>query len=343
MASIGESLRRERERRNIQLDQVSQELKISSRFLQAIEEENFDRLPAGVFAKSFVRQYARMLGLDEDEAAREVQRALMPPADGVPQFAAGANLSTPSAEKKAPPLPAFYVPKVEAWQNVRDRRSSWSSPLGALGLVVVVMLGCSLIYGWWQRQRHPATMAAAPALLRQQPAPAPKNAEPDPQPAAPAPQKVSTLTEPLTKPLTEPPAAASTPAPAATTAASATATASESPAVSGQPVAVKVEVTAAEPVWVMARSDGKVLFSGTLRANETRTVEAANTVLLRLGQCRRRDDYFERETDRRSGSQGAGADGSAYLGRFPDCCAQTLGSGRGPHLTHFFPLAFALQ
>src|ERR1700693_1844106 len=121
------------------LDQVSRELKISPRLLEAIAGETFDRLPGGVFAKSFVRQYARMLGLDEDEAANEVQRALTPAA--LPQFAAS------PASKKSAPLPEFYVPKVEAWQHVRDRRSSWNSPLAALGLVVVVMLACSLVYG----------------------------------------------------------------------------------------------------------------------------------------------------------------------------------------------------
>jgi cytoskeleton protein RodZ len=274
MASIGETLRRERQRRNIPLDQVSQELKISSRFLQAIEEENFDQLPAGVFAKSFVRQYARMLGLDEDEAANEVQRALTPSA--VPQFATGSKLSIQAAERKSPPPPEFYVPKVEAWQHAGDRRSSWSSPLGALGLVVVAMLGCSLIYGWWQRQRHPAPLAAALPMQLQQPAPPPKNAGPDPQPAAaPAPQEVPTPAKP--------PAAASATVPAAATAAAVTA--SETPVASGEPVAVKVEVTAAEDVWVMARSDGKYLFSVTLKANETRTVEAANMVLLRLGNA----------------------------------------------------------
>jgi cytoskeleton protein RodZ len=272
MASIGETLRRERQRRNMNLDAVSRELKISSRFLQAIEEENFEVLPAGVFAKSFVRQYARMLGLDEDEAANEVQRALTPPAAAIPGFASSA-----AAAKKTPAPPEFYVPKVEAWQHVSDRRSSWSSPLAALGLVVVAMLGCSLIYGWWQRQRHPATLAAAPPAYRQQPATPARNAEPDTQPAAPAPREVSTPVDPS--------APASATLPESATAAASTATAAETPAASGQPVAVKVEVTAAEDVWVMARSDGKYLFSGTLKANETRTVEAANTVLLRVGNA----------------------------------------------------------
>ena len=82
MASIGETLRRERQKRDLELDQVSHELKIAPRFLRAIEEERFDRLPGGVFAKSFVRQYARMLDLDEEEAAAEV--ATVPEAAAVP-------------------------------------------------------------------------------------------------------------------------------------------------------------------------------------------------------------------------------------------------------------------
>ena len=72
MMSVGESLRRERLKRNLELEQISQELKISSKFLDAIEEERFETLPGGVFAKSFVRQYARFLGLDEDELGAEV-------------------------------------------------------------------------------------------------------------------------------------------------------------------------------------------------------------------------------------------------------------------------------
>jgi cytoskeleton protein RodZ len=259
----------------MQLDQVSRELKISPRFLEAIEEENFDRLPAGVFAKSFVRQYARMLGLDEEEAANEVQRALTPADAAVPQFASGANLTTTAAQKKVAQLPEFYVPRMEAWQRVNDRRSSWSSPLAALGLVVVAMLGCSLIYGWWQRQRHPAPLAAAPVLQQQATAPPPNKPALYPTPSAPAQQEVSTPSKP--------PAARS--ATAAVPAVGTAARAAETPAVPGDPVAVKVEVTAAEDVWVMARSDGKYLFSGTLKANETRTVEASDTVLLRLGNA----------------------------------------------------------
>src|SRR5947208_14544133 len=116
MSSIGESLRRERRRRNLELDQISHELRISSRFLEAIEEEKFDKLPAGVFAKSFVRQYARYLELDDEELANELQRVLEPP----PVI----------GESTAPHVAPIdiHVPRVEQWETVGDSRpSEWSS------------------------------------------------------------------------------------------------------------------------------------------------------------------------------------------------------------------------
>src|ERR1017187_7744223 len=132
MTAIGETLRRERLTRNLRLEQISQELRISSRFLQAIEDENWDKLPGTVFAKSFVRQYARLLGLDEEELAGELQRILEP------QPAVPASSHQTAAE--------IRLPRVEAWQAVSEGRFSWSSPLPALALVVVAMLACSGVY-----------------------------------------------------------------------------------------------------------------------------------------------------------------------------------------------------
>ena len=43
--------------------------------------------------------------------------------------------------------------------------------------------------------------------------------------------------------------------------------------------------TSDEPVWVLARTDGKYAFSGTLEKNQTRTVNADGVVLLRLGNA----------------------------------------------------------
>src|SRR3989442_10179860 len=118
MTSIGETLRRERLKRNLDLEQISRELKISSRLLEAIEGEQFDKLPGGVFAKSFVRQYARLLGLDEEDLVGQVQRALEP-SPGVPAAGHGPN----------PDGSAIHVPQVEEWEAVSQNRFPLSGSL----------------------------------------------------------------------------------------------------------------------------------------------------------------------------------------------------------------------
>src|SRR5579872_2554664 len=102
MSAIGETLRRERVRRNLDLEQISRELKISLRFLEAIESDHFDKLPGTIFAKNFVRQYAHLLGLDEEELASEVQKTI-DPHGAIPQFA---------EQSRQPPLD-IHVPRVE--------------------------------------------------------------------------------------------------------------------------------------------------------------------------------------------------------------------------------------
>src|SRR5581483_9881028 len=176
MSSIGEALRRERIRRNLDLDQISTELRISPRFLEAIEEDDFEKLPAGVFAKSFVRQYARLLELDDEEMAAEVGRILEPRA-----------LSADAPASQIPPPPDIHVPRVEEWETVGSSRKFQWSFLPSLALVVVVMLVCSGVYAFWQRARRPSRR-----FPRRRPRPRRRSPFPKPRPpsrkAPPAPQ-----------------------------------------------------------------------------------------------------------------------------------------------------------
>ena len=66
MDSIGAYLRREREVRQVSLEELVQITRIPLRMLQRIEEDRFDELPGEVFARGFLRSYARALGLDAD-------------------------------------------------------------------------------------------------------------------------------------------------------------------------------------------------------------------------------------------------------------------------------------
>ena len=64
LASFGEELRREREIRGISVKEIADATKISKRFLEAIERNDHKTLPAPVFTRGFVREYARYLGLN---------------------------------------------------------------------------------------------------------------------------------------------------------------------------------------------------------------------------------------------------------------------------------------
>ncbi|MBS1879068.1 MAG: helix-turn-helix domain-containing protein [Actinobacteria bacterium] len=66
---IGNELRREREARGIGLDEVEAATGVRARFLAAIEEEEWERLPGEFYARAFTRTYATYLGLDPAEFA----------------------------------------------------------------------------------------------------------------------------------------------------------------------------------------------------------------------------------------------------------------------------------
>ena len=66
--SVGEFFRQVRETKGLTLDEVAIKTRIHPEYLKALEESNFAKLPEQVFAKGFVRSYARSLGLDEDDA-----------------------------------------------------------------------------------------------------------------------------------------------------------------------------------------------------------------------------------------------------------------------------------
>lgn len=67
LGAFGEELRREREIRGISLKEISDATKISKRFLEALEKNDHKSLPAPVFTRGFVREYARYVGLNAEE------------------------------------------------------------------------------------------------------------------------------------------------------------------------------------------------------------------------------------------------------------------------------------
>jgi cytoskeleton protein RodZ len=281
MTPVGESLRRERLKRNLELEEISHDLKISTRFLQAIENDQYDKLPGGVFAKSFVRQYARLLGLNEEDLADQVQQ-ILGPAPEIPQFAEKAKAAT---------VPPIQVPRVDEWETVGDKRFRWSGWLSA-AVFVAVMLVCSGVYAWIQRPKSAATaQASPPSQSVVQSAAQNPNQSAAQNPTQTAPPSAPAAAQPVPPPVVSPPPASSPVQPAG-----APAQALEQKPAEAKPVqagvtppnpaaTVHVEITADEAVWVLARADGKYIFSATMDAHTTRNVEGVKEVTVRLGNA----------------------------------------------------------
>jgi len=191
VGEFGDKFRKAREKKDLSLDDVSNVTKISSRMLQAIEEEHFDVLPGGVFNKGFIRAYAKHLGLNGEEAVteylaclRQVQidahevwqperpvqpRAAAPQKPGVtePNKLEPNNPEPNNTVAKTQPqeqveeLPELQLPRAE---DVRPRRNTFARrsmpeiPWRILAITaVVVILGVIL----WIRRSHSTNTAAA--------------------------------------------------------------------------------------------------------------------------------------------------------------------------------------
>src|SRR5947199_739854 len=156
MTSIGERLRRQRLQNRMSIEKIALDTKIGARLLEAIEAEQFEKLPGGVFRRSFVLQYARALGIDPDEISAELKQ--------LSQFDDMQTIPVP------PVMAVDPEPKVFGLPLRLDLSGVGGSTLGSLIAAVGVMMACALVYSWWQQAPHQAAPAPKVAIAADRPA-----------------------------------------------------------------------------------------------------------------------------------------------------------------------------
>ncbi|MCH2553418.1 MAG: DUF4115 domain-containing protein [Alcanivorax sp.] len=70
----GERLRRAREEKGLSQEEACKHLRLSTSYMRALEQDDYDRLPEAPFIKGYLRNYARFLGLPAEELARQFQQ-----------------------------------------------------------------------------------------------------------------------------------------------------------------------------------------------------------------------------------------------------------------------------
>jgi cytoskeleton protein RodZ len=165
--SFGSWLRQQREIRNISLREISDNTKIGLRYLEALEEDRFEVLPASIFAKGFLREYAKYVGLDPDEVVNfyltAEQRYRIERGDDI------------SGVLPLPTGGSTVVPP-------RGRHLEWV--LLALGGIIIVLAAAGIF--WWvrhhgqTRKNLPQAEATPSTIAPVAPPPAPNLAPPAP-------------------------------------------------------------------------------------------------------------------------------------------------------------------
>jgi len=127
MPALGERFRAAREARGLSLSDVSEQIRIRSVYLAAIEGENWAAIGAPVYIRGFLKTYARFLGLDADEIVASFTERPIPPA---------VESQEPPSHPSRQPLP----PPVEAAPPPRNLTPVlWLAALVAVALIAFVV------------------------------------------------------------------------------------------------------------------------------------------------------------------------------------------------------------
>ncbi len=116
--SFGARLRRERERQHITLAQIADTTKIKASLFDGLERGDVSRWPAGIFRRSFVRAYAKAIGLDPEQTCREFVECFPEAGDTAPR-PAGTPTAGPATARRSPAL---------AWADAAPRDDSDDEP-----------------------------------------------------------------------------------------------------------------------------------------------------------------------------------------------------------------------
>jgi cytoskeleton protein RodZ len=191
MTDFGQRIRRERESRGVSLREMSEATKIAKRYLEALERNDFDALPGGVFVRGYIRNYAEHLGLDPEPLLEEYQRERRSRgADGDEEEQAARD----AAQAVLSNLAASRGVSTGGW-----RRTGWAVGVGLLAVVAIAVLGWIFLFP--SAKEYPDQAAIPPPAAESEPLPTvetepPPPVEPEPT-AATGPERVAPRTEPV--------------------------------------------------------------------------------------------------------------------------------------------------
>lgn len=245
--TVGQILRQAREARGISLAEAEEATKVRQKFLAALEQDDFQRLPGEVYRRGFLKSYAIYLGLDPEALLARYRAQRGAPAEAQK---AAPEVSAPSA----PQAPAAAAPI-----QPLARPLGPTTPLNMAIVWVPLLVIALLVGGFFAYQRY--GQAYGQRLLA-----------------------TFTRATPTPTATFQVPSSTSTPAPTPTwNVEPETPTATPALSPTPTPVGVVVDVRVFDRVWLRVTVDDAVVFEGILEPMTVRSWSGRNRVAIKSG------------------------------------------------------------
>lgn len=145
---VGYTLRQERERQNLSIDDIEQGTSIRALYIEAIEDGEYDKLPGAIYTKGFIKNYAKFLGMDADAMAKEFANDLAElNAEAEAEAAKAAQAAQQAAQNSEKPVevkPVKPEKKLPGYSVHHEKRNS-----SGLLIVAAVVLIAAIAGGLW--------------------------------------------------------------------------------------------------------------------------------------------------------------------------------------------------
>lgn len=165
---VGYTLRQERERQNLSVNDIEQGTSIRALYIEAIENGEYDKLPGAIYTKGFIKNYAKFLGMDADAVAKEFAADM---AELKAEQEAELAAQTPQGEGEPQPVAPVKPERKPIGHSIQEHNRT---PSGMLIVAAVVLIAAIAGAAWSWLSSSDGDVAKVETPAQQQVAAAPE-------------------------------------------------------------------------------------------------------------------------------------------------------------------------
>ena len=291
MSNFGASFRKARETSGLPLEKIAVDTRISTRFLLAIESEEFHLLPGGIFNRGFIRAYAERLGMNPDRALADYDSLSAAVQEPLEVLRSAERASTRKTERNFYPIAAaILILLIGGYYFVNRQYSTTHIPASeaAAAPATTVAATAESPASFQEASVKAEEAVSEPSVVSYAPPPVPMPVEQAyGLPATAAPEVAAAKISSSTAAAAVPPVPLPTPSTVRSTTAPPTIPVALPPTPASRSTAspLVLDVNIQDMTWIQIAADGAVVISENLQPGTTRRISAERSIEITIGNA----------------------------------------------------------